>query len=371
MSGIHLFVPMLHRRDAVGEHTRALHRQLVDRGWTCRIYSETVDPETVDETTPFGRYEADAEPGDVLVYQVATASAIPQWLAQRPETVVLNYHSITPARFFAPWNNDIARRQEQAIAELRLLAPKARLGIGVSEYDVAELGAAGCADTRVIPVANVAVPSMEPDPEVLGRLGADSTDRGPHWLSVGRLAPNKAHHRTIAALFDARSTSMPGAHLTIVGSAAEPSYARALHRFVDALELQDAVSFASGLSDAALAAYYRSADVLVMCSEHEGFGVPLVEAMGQGLPVVAVDAGAVAEVLGDAGVLLHGPAPREVARAIEALLSDAPRRTALADAGRRRFASLGLDRAGSDLADALIELVDEAPTRTAGSPSAR
>ena len=76
MSGIHLFVPMLHRRDAVGEHTRTLRDRLVARGVTSAIYTELPDPDTVDETRPYLEYETDAEPGDVLVYQMATRSAM-------------------------------------------------------------------------------------------------------------------------------------------------------------------------------------------------------------------------------------------------------------------------------------------------------
>jgi hypothetical protein len=84
MSGIHLFVPMLHRRDAVGEHTRALRELLVADGVDCRIYIETPDPDTVDETRPYLEYADDAAPGDVLVYQMATRSAMAGWLAARP-----------------------------------------------------------------------------------------------------------------------------------------------------------------------------------------------------------------------------------------------------------------------------------------------
>ncbi len=93
------------------------------------------------------------------------------------------------------------------------------------------------------------------------------------------------------------------------------------------------MEFVTGLSDAELAARYRAADVLVMLSEHEGYGVPLVEAMGQGLPVVAFDAGAVREVLGDGGVVLADKHPRHVADSVSRLLADR-RRTEPTGGGR-------------------------------------
>jgi len=347
--GIHLFVPMLHRRDAVGEHTSALRDRLVASGVPCTVYTELPDPDTVDETRPYAEYEHDAVPGDVLVYQVATRSDMTGWLAGRPEPLVLNYHSLTPAPYFARWNNTIARMQEAAVRELAELAPRCVLGIGVSEFDVAELRAAGCPDTRRVPVANVPLPPVEPDPAVLAALADRKELGGPWWLSVGRLAPNKAHQETVAALFVARATSAPDAHLTIVGGPTEPHYAAALRRYAADLGLSGAVEFTTRLTPGGLAARYATADVLVMLSEHEGFGVPLVEAMSHGLPVVAYDAGAVAETVGAAGVLLGRKGPRDVADAVASLLADPVRRDALAAAGRAHLAALGLEHAGSDL----------------------
>jgi len=366
MSGIHLFVPMLHRRDAVGEHTRSLRDLLLAAGVESRIYTETPDPDTVEETRDYLAYEQDAVPGDVLVYQMATRSRMARWLAGRPESVVINYHSITPFQYFAPWNNWIARHQVGATLELEELAPTAVLGIGVSEFDADELRAAGCADVVVIPVANVELPPVEPDPHAVAALEARSGG-GPRWLSVGRLAPNKGHEDTIAALFVARATTSPEARLTIVGSPSEPTYARALRRYAAELGLAGEVEFASRLSPGALAARYVTADVLVMLSEHEGFGVPLVEAMSYGLPVVAYAAGAVAAVVGDAGVLLESKGPRHVAEEVASLLADPVRRQALVAAGRSRPAALGLDRAGSDLVTALRGVADR-PPGTAGRP---
>jgi glycosyltransferase involved in cell wall biosynthesis len=359
MSGIHLFVPMLHVRDAVGEHTRALRNLLVADGIESRIYTETPDPDTAEETRSYLDYGVDAMPGDVLVYQMATRSDMADWLVDRAEPVVVNYHSLTPPEYFAPWNNWIARHQARATLELRRLAPTAALGIGVSQFDAAELRDSGCADVIVIPVANVRIPPVEPEAAAVAALRGRQDDR-PRWLSVGRLAPNKAHHDVIAALFVARATTAPTATLTIVGSPSEPSYARALQRYAADLGISAAVEFLSRLSDAELAARYAAADVLVMLSEHEGFGVPLVEAMLYGLPVVAYAAGAVAEVVGDAGVLLDAKGPRRVADEVASLLADPERRQELVTAGRVRPAELGLDRAGSELVTALRRVADRA-----------
>ncbi len=353
MSGIHLFVPMLHRYDAVGEHTLSLRDRLVSSGVVSNIYSQIPDPVTADQTRDYLQYEKDAQPGDVLVYQFATESVIAGWLTGRPERVVINYHSITPAAYFERWSNWIARLQVGAQHELARLAPRAALGIAVSRFDEAELRAAGCTATTVIPVANVAVPPVGPDPLVAERLSARRPGPGHRWLSVGRLAPNKGHHQTIAALFVARATTDPEAHLTLVGAPSEVAYASALRRFARSLGLADSVEFVSGISDAALAAYYRWADVLVMLSSHEGFGVPLVEAMTQGLPIVAFDSGAVSEVLDGSGVLLEHKHPRQVAAAVSRLMADPAERQRLASAGRARISAMGLDRAGDRLVEAL------------------
>jgi glycosyltransferase involved in cell wall biosynthesis len=355
MSGVHLFVPMLHRRDAVGEHTLALRDRLVASGVASTIYTEIPDPVTADQTRHYLEYESAAEPGDVLVYQFATESVIAGWLAGRPEPVVVNYHSITPPAFFGPWNNGITRLQVGAQLELSHLAPRAALGIAVSRFDEAELRDAGCPNTTVIPVANVSVPPVEPDPDVVGRLSAPGPgrERGHRWLSVGRLAPNKCHHLTIAALFVARNSTDPDARLTLVGSPSEPVYAAALRGYAASLGLTDSVEFVTGIPKAVLAAYYRAADVLVMLSEHEGFGVPLVEAMGQGLPIVAFDTGAVSEVLGGCGVLLEHKGPRQVAAAVSELLADQEEQKRLVTAGKTRFGSMGLEHAGDRLVAAV------------------
>ena len=151
----------------------------------------------------------------------------------------------------------------------------------------------------------------------------------------------------------------PGATLRIVGKPATETYDRALRRYVADLGLLDAVSFEGHASDAMVAEAYDTSDVLVVSSEHEGFCVPVVEAMGAGLPVVAFDQGAVPEVLGDAGVLLSTRDPYEIADTIADLLADGARRAELADRGRRRLTELQLDSTAERFVDLLVPLLDQ------------
>ncbi|HEY6622246.1 MAG TPA: glycosyltransferase family 4 protein [Acidimicrobiales bacterium] len=347
MAAIHQFVPMLHRHDAVGEHTVALRDLLRHEGVHSKIYSELPDPQTSDQTSPYLAYEGEAEPGDVLVYQFATQSAMAGWLLQRGEPLVLNYHSVTPPEFFAPWNLGITQIQTACLRQLAQIAPGATLGIAVSEFDRAELSAAGCPSTAVIPVLTAGRPLPPADPAFRDRLRDASGSTT--WLSVGRLVPNKAHHLAIAALFAYRMTTDPSATLVVVGSPAEPHYAAALRHYAAQLGLDGAVSFLSGISDAELAACYDVADVLVMLSAHEGFGVPLVEAMRTRVPVVARDAGAVAEVLGDVGVLLSGTEPLQVAAAVRSVHGDPEARERALAGADGQLRRLSIESAGKTL----------------------
>ena len=361
MSGVHHFVPVLHRGDAVGRHTLRLRDATRRRGLESNIFVDVVQDETADETLPAMSYTDRAHRGDVVVYQFATASLMAPWLAGRNEILVVNYHNITPPGLMAPWDHHLALGQERAREDLAVLAPRTTLAIADSAYNETHLAQAGFATTAVVP------PSAAVGVEVTSDAGSLSGDArtGAVWLAVGRVAPNKALEHTIAALAVARhdSDQGEGATLRIVGKPATDAYERALRRYVADLGLEDAVTFTGYATDAAVAAAYTTADVLVVTSEHEGFGVPVVEAMAAGLPVVAYDQGAVPEVLGDSGVLVASRDPYDLADAVGSLLADPTRRTALAEAGRRRFAELDLPNAADRFVDLLIEVRENAGGR--------
>jgi glycosyltransferase involved in cell wall biosynthesis len=352
VSAIHQFVPMLHRGDAVGRHTLALRDLMVDRGIDSRIFVELIDPETEAETAPADTYPSRCQPGDVLLYQLATASDLAPWLAGRDETLVVNYHNITPPELFAAWDNRLALHQVRAQGELHSLAPRTALGVAMSAYNRRDLEAAGYATTAVVPPAAALAPSDGPDGPEASTLDTEPR-RGSRWLSVGRMAPNKAIEDVLMALLVTRATYDAAATLEIVGRPVVATYTDALHRFVAELGLGEAVTFRGAVSDDELARAYTRADVLVVTSAHEGFGVPLIEAMSVGLPIVASPMGALPEVVGPAGVIVDTRDPWAVAAAIAELLGDAARRASLAESGRTQLAALALDTAG----DRLIDLV--------------
>jgi glycosyltransferase involved in cell wall biosynthesis len=123
----------------------------------------------------------------------------------------------------------------------------------------------------------------------------------------------------------------------------------------DELELGDSVKLRDAVSFGELLAYYRSSDVLVCLSEHEGFCIPIVEAMHLRLPVVAYAAAAVPGTMAGAGVLLDDKDPLVVACAVDRVLSDAGLRAELIDAGRSRAEDFSLDKTAKQLVEALAD----------------
>jgi glycosyltransferase involved in cell wall biosynthesis len=356
VSGIHHFVPVLHRGDAVGRHTLRLRDATRGRGIASDIYVDVVEDDTAEETKLAVSYADEAQRGDVVVYQFATASYMAPWLAGRSETLVVNYHNITPPELMAPWDHHLALGQARAQGDLRVLAPRTTLAVADSAYNESHLAAAGFTATAVIP------PSAAVDgsgvPAEAGRPRRREGQGGARWLAVGRVSPNKALEDTIAALAVTRAHRDPAATLSVVGKPATEAYDAALRRYAAELGLTGAVTFTGHARDTTVATAYATADVLVVTSAHEGFCVPVVEAMTAGLPVVALDQGALPEVLGDAGTLVTSRNPYDVAAAVGALLDDASRREALADAARRRLAALDLTTAADRFAALLSTLLD-------------
>jgi glycosyltransferase involved in cell wall biosynthesis len=190
----------------------------------------------------------------------------------------------------------------------------------VSNFNAGELRAAGMAEVKVFPLLYAPKPAaLAPDPRVLVQASATLKT----ILFVGRLAPNKRVEDLIRAFAWYHRAINPFSRLLIVGSPrSAPRYFTMLRLLAGDLDLPN-VCFEGFASPAGLEAYYRIADLYVSASEHEGYCLPLLEAMDRGVPVVARSTGGTPEAMGGGGVLYEDLPPEELAALLHRILSDA------------------------------------------------
>lgn len=358
MAAIHQFVPSFAPRDAVGAHTLEVRTVLRELGLDSDIYVGEAHRDVRHSVRHYRELGPARGAPTWLLYQCSTGSPIADWLLERPEPKLSNYHNITPAPFFEPWEPHVGAELTEARRQLGALAPAVELGIADSAFNQAELVAAGYRRTTVVPIL-LDTDAFEDhvDHDELDRLLAAKAGGGADWLFVGRVSPNKAQHHLIKCFAAYRRTYDPEARLHIVGGSSSHAYWTALERFVAALGLDGAVDLAGSVTPGVLAARYRVADAFVCVSEHEGFCVPLLEAMHHEVPIVAHGAAAVPETVAGAGVVLADRSPVTVAAAVHRVVEDGALREALVAAGRRRLGDFALSRTRAQLADVVTELV--------------
>jgi len=348
-------IPSLTARDAIGAHTLALTEALRARGIPSDIYYGTCTDDVADRARPLsslGRASRDRW----LLYQASIGSPVFDVVAGRPEVTLVNYHNITPAELLQWWEPAVAYEVGVGRAQLGRLAAQCHLAIADSAFNERELTALGYRHTAVSSLLIDTAPAP-PDPALARRLAEARADGSPDFLFVGKVSPHKAQHDLVKMLSVYRRLYHPGARLHLVGSALGTTYGPALEAFVAELGLTRAVSVTGSITAGELEAYYRGCDVFVCASEHEGFCVPLIEAMAHGLPVVAYASSAVPETVGEAGLLLDAKSPLRMAATVQRVVTDARLRSALVDLGRDRAAAFSLEHARRHFVDLVARAI--------------
>ncbi len=322
MTQIDQFSATVSYGDATSNQILSLQRILQQMGYRSEIFCERVAPDfrgVAHHITQYGRYSC---PNSMLLLHFALSYSRPvmRWLQSLSVHKVLVYHNITPHSYFGGVNFKFAQAARAGRAQLRDLVSLVEAGWGVSSYNCRELAAYGCVNLGVLPIVfDPARYAAFPDRATLKRYQDDRLN----ILFVGRVAPNKRFEDLLATFYYVKNRVCADARLLLVGSANGLSkYKTFLLELVDRLSLSDVV-FAGHVSDARLFAYYRCADVYLSMSEHEGFGVPFVESMYFGVPIVAYDAAAVSETLGGSGILIKAKRHAAVAELI-GLLGERP-----------------------------------------------
>lgn len=308
-------------------------KRILERFGPSDIYVGSSDASLRKVVKPYRSF--DPGNGSAILYHASIGSPVAHYLLKIRSPLIVDYHNVTPMRFFARYEPRIAAQLYAGRVECARLAAKASLGLADSEYSAAELETMGYAKAIAVPILiDFSRYEDEPDQRVVRDLAA--TKRGTDVLFVGRISPQKRQEDLIKAFAVYKRYFDPGSRLLLVGSPASSRYRDSLGSFVRRLGLDDVV-FTGKVSFPALLAYYRSADVFLSLSEHEGFCVPLLEAMAQDLPVIAFAAAAVPETLGDAGILFHEKNYGDLAALVDVVHNNGDMRARLITAGRSRI----------------------------------
>jgi glycosyltransferase involved in cell wall biosynthesis len=347
---VHQLLATLSYGDAIGNEALAIRSHLRRAGFESEIFAESVHPRMALEARPLWQYQDVASAESVCLFHFAVGSAAGPLAFEAPGRLVLLYHNITPAEYFLGFQNHLVGLCYHGRRGLAAFAPRTELALGVSEFNRRELAAAGFQRTGVLPIVLDLEMQRRPPAPVVRRLYQDGCT---NILFVGRVIPNKKIEDLLRVFAVYQRRLEKRSRLLLVGDTRGcPHYHDRLLEMVAGLRL-DAVVFAGHVDDDELRAYYEVADVFLCLSEHEGYGVPLVEAMAHGVPVVAHAAGAVADTLDGGGVLLETKAPDLVAEVLDRVVRDAALRRAVLATQERVMTRLRATDYGALLLDRL------------------
>lgn len=330
--------------DAIGNEVAALHSYFKEKGLDAAIVAAAVAPSVKDEEVKEPNFLTQLGKHDVAILHLSTAHPLNGAFAELPCQKVIRYHNITPPEYFEPYNPVMAEVCRDGLQQTAYLSDKCDYCIADSEWNKRDLINLGykcpiAVVPVVIPLDDFVAP---PSSKVLNTYSGLS---GSNIVFTGRIAPNKCHHDIIRSFALYKKVFDLDAKLFLVGNYSKGElYHQKLIEYVDALGVRD-VYFTGHVTFEEILAYYHIADAFLCMSEHEGFCVPIVEAMHFGIPIVAFDSTAVGMTLGSGGLLLQDKNPIEVAAALGAVCTNKDIRASIADCQAVRLKELAADKA--------------------------
>lgn len=360
---VNQWVPAAHKGDAIGNSARRVRDLLRTMGHESEIFALTVDDDLRGDVRPFA--DPAARSGDLTIFHFALVSPMTAEFARLPRGRVLQYHNVTPAHFFAPYEPNIFRLAALGREDLKTLVGATDAALADSEFNRRELEALGFRNTGVFPIAlDPRRITGAPRRPALERLLDDGLR---NFLFVGRIVPNKKIEDHIRLAEHYKRYVDESYRFIFVGRTdGVPRYYDMVRALV--LEYQmpaDRFVFTGAVPEADLATYYRTAHVYVSLSEHEGFCVPLLEAMAADVPVLAYASTAVPDTLGGAGVSFFPKDLEMAAELLGELAYNEPLRRRVIEGQRKRLDDFGDARIRRELDKLLHDASRDAARRGA------
>ncbi len=349
-AAIDQFLPSYAVHDAIGTHTTYMQKLLKERGFESRIFYELYREETADVSQSFEFHPPLSSSDNIAIYHHSIGCGMAHYLLRMKEFGVVLYHNITPAKYFKKLGDEQTYEACcEGVRQLTHIKLSFDKSWAVSQYSADELAQHGFQKPGVFPLLRDYnnLLALNSDPQLAKSLN----DGKKNLLFVGRISPHKCQHDLMFLLKAYQNTFKERVRLVLVGGAS--SYYRpelmklasklqlkvcSLVKNVSSFDCDADVVILEQISDEQLATVYRNSHVFTCLSEHEGFCVPLIEAMTFGLPVIVHDAAAVPETAGRAAFVYNKDThPEQGVMRLHQLFSDK------ADYEKQRI--LSLDRA--------------------------
>lgn len=293
--------------------------------------------------------ELDVQAEDIVIFHFCGWEELALQILNLNCKRIMLYHNVTYPYFFIGVNNKDAYFCANGQRYIRSIHGEFLKIIAPSHFSYNELVNMGWKKKDVCFLPH---PVSLEKKDVESRVDGERSYR--QFLSVGRIVSNKKIEDIIRIFDFYRSNYYSNAQLKLVGSINNDAYYRALKQYIEINDFRN-IEFLSHISDEELDRLYRDSDIYLCMSEHEGFCIPLIEAMSYEIPVLAYNATAVHDTMGDAGILLESKDPEYVCEKINRIFEDELYRTQLIEGQNRHIDSYIRD----DYEKKLFNIIEE------------
>lgn len=357
---IHHITPTLAKGDAVSNNLVAIAHLLENEGYKndiiCEMNARGIEENI--EIIDFTAFDDTVEDGDIIIYHHSIGTDIVDKLSKLNNKIIVVYHNITPSNYLEDYNPPLAKLAKRGRTQLKKLS-NANYFICDSDYNKQDLINEGISTDNVVTIPlliEFGDYEKEYDKEVFKSMNDGKTN----ILFVGRVAPNKKQEDIIKSFNYYKKLVNSNSRLILVGSwNGLEKYYEELTTLVNELQVED-VHFCSHTPFSHILAYYRTADAFLCMSEHEGFCVPVLEAMYFDVPVIAYDAAAVPETLGGASIVVKEKDYSLIAATINEVVENNELRNVVIEKQKERLKYFDNKKIEKDIIEQLIKIIKEA-----------
>lgn len=340
--------------DGVSNDVIHLHEMLDELQVDNMIYSKWWNEKVKEYTNDIEQCHPQKD--DLVIYHFSGKSHILEFVTSFPCKVIIRYHNVTPPHFFKSSNPEGYKSCTEGLDQVSFIAKTFPYIWGDSQFNCNDMISYGAKPEhmRVLPIF-MDLDRLESAP-IDKKLDASLKQGEDYILFVGRVAPNKCFEDILEIFECYHRFHDATSKLILVGNdACDQGYTQKIKKKLNQLSCKQNVIFTGKVSDTQLYTYYRNASAFVCMSEHEGFCIPLLEAMYFQIPVVGYNSCAIPDTMGKSGVLMYKKDPAQIASLLHEIQTDVELRSSILTAQRRNVQHYLHDSMKEQLKNLLLE----------------